>query len=329
MNIPLIGKHKSMNKIRELVGMVSDMDLNVLIVGETGTGKDVVARYLHSLSSRRKKSFIKVNCAALPLMLLESELFGYEKGAFTGATELKPGKFEIASGGVIFLDEIGDMPMVIQAKLLNVLQNNEFCRLGGTMNIRPDVRVITATNHDLNKDIKSGNFREDLFYRLNVIKIEMPPLRERKEDIPLLSKHFINKNIIDLNLDTHLSISQEIKSLFQVYHWPGNVRELSSIILRLMLDDEGENVKDLLLKNIEMAGIDPSYEEANIDSKETIGYDTKKSIKVLRNEAINYIERKAITHVLKMTDGNKSKASRKLNISYKTLYTKIHDLGIK
>ena len=239
----LVGKHPSIKKIRELIGMVSDTAFNVLIMGETGTGKEVVARLLHHDSKRRVNNFIKVSCAALPLTLLESELFGYEKGAFTGAVKSKPGKFELASDGVIFLDEIGDMPLVLQAKLLQVLQGGEFSRLGGTNDVKVNSWVIAATNHNLERDIRQAIFREDLYYRLNIIKIEIPPLRERREDIPLLSKHFIEKYSQELNINKQLNLNGDLRKLFQVYHWPGNVRELSSMILRLMVGDYPERIK--------------------------------------------------------------------------------------
>jgi two-component system response regulator AtoC len=327
MDYPLIGNHPSLKKIRELVSMVSDMGLNVLILGETGTGKEVVARLLHNSSSRRKKRFIKVNCAALPLTLLESELFGYEKGAFTGAGGLKPGKFELASGGVIFLDEIGDIPMVVQAKLLSVLQSGEFYRLGGTANIISDAWVITSTNHDLDKDIKQGLFREDLFYRLNIIKIEMPPLREIREDIPLLISHFMSKHMKDLKLDDHFSVDQELLDLFHTYHWPGNVRELSGVVLRLILEDDVEKVKSDLLNNMKADGLAVTF--GTSDNGPVNKYSKVKSLKKVKAETSQYIEKKTIMHVLKITAGNKSEAARMLNISYKTLFTKMHDLGIE
>ncbi|MBW1804147.1 MAG: sigma-54 factor interaction domain-containing protein, partial [Deltaproteobacteria bacterium] len=185
MDYALLGNHPAIEKIRELIEMVSDTAFNVLLLGETGTGKEVVARLLHQASSRRNQRFIKVNCAALPLTLLESELFGYEKGAFTGADRFKPGKFELASEGAIFLDEIGDMPLVLQGKLLQVLQSGEFNRLGGTDDVKVNAWVISSTNHDLEKGMEEGLFREDLYYRLNIIKVELQALRDRKEDIDL------------------------------------------------------------------------------------------------------------------------------------------------
>ncbi len=335
MNHLLIGNHPSIRKIRELVTMVSNMALNVLLLGETGTGKDVVARLLHNSSSRRKKRFVKVNCAALPHTLLESELFGYEKGAFTGADKLKIGRFEMASGGVIFLDEIGDMPLILQSKLLNVLQSGEFNRLGGTKNVKADSWVISSTNHDLDKDIKSGLFREDLYYRLNIIRIEMPPLRERKEDIPLLSEYFIRKNQIELQIDRPFTLNSGLKDLFQIYHWPGNVRELSSIILRLMMGDMPEKIITEFANNMEEDDPSVSHEiitsSFNVQGKsrnKSAEDDPLKPLKEIKSEASKYIEKKAILHILQMTDWNKSKAAKMLKISYKTLFSKIHDLGI-
>ncbi len=322
----LIGNHPSIIKIRELVSMVSDMALNVLLLGETGTGKDVVARLLHSSSTRSKKRFIKVNCAALPLNLLESELFGYEKGAFTGADKLKPGKFELASGGVMFLDEIGDMPSSLQAKLLNVLQSGEYSRLGGTKSLMADSWVITATNHDLSKDIKEGLFREDLFYRLNIIKIELPPLRKRKEDIPALSDYFIRKNQVERGMSEGFTLDSDMKALFQDYNWPGNVRELASTVLRLMVGETPERIKyefQCKMDEHKTASIDVGMPDLAGDRPEII-----KSLKLVKSEASMFIEKKAISHVLDMTGGNKSETARILKISYKTLFNKMNELGM-
>jgi two-component system response regulator AtoC len=230
---------------------------------------------------------------------------------------------------VIFLDEIGDIPMVVQAKLLNVLQSGEFSRLGGTTNIRSDAWVIASTNHDLYKDIKHGLFREDLYYRLNVIKIEMPPLRTIKEDIPLLTKHFIKKHIIDLDLDDHFRISSDLNDLFMAYHWPGNVRELSGIILRSMLEDDVEKIKAELLKDMEADGMAFAAGSPDNVRKDSNEFNTIKSLKDVKAETSKYIEKKAVMHVLNMTGGNKSEAARMLKISYKTLFTKLHDLGIE
>jgi len=326
MSYPLIGNHPSIKKIRELVTMVSGLALNVLLLGEPGTGKDVVARLLHESSPRRQKKFVKVNCAALPLNLLESELFGYEKGAFTGADKLKPGKFELASGGVMFLDEVGDIPLALQAKLLNVLQSGEYSRLGGTGSIKADSWVITSTNHDLEKDIKEGLFREDLYYRLNIIKIEMPPLRDRKEDIPILTDYFIQKKQVELNIDGQFSLNPDLKRLFQDYPWPGNVRELSSVILRLMVGDEPENIKAELTRDMNTGLLDSADNITKSPIKKDEG---PRSLKELKVSAVGYIEKKAITHALDINRWNKTDAAKLLQISYKTLFTKMHELGIE
>jgi two-component system, NtrC family, response regulator AtoC len=326
MNYPLIGHHPSIKKIRELVSMVSGLALNVLLLGETGTGKDVLARLLHETSPRRQKKFVKVNCAALPLNLLESELFGYEKGAFTGADKLKPGKFEKASGGVMFLDEIGDIPLALQSKLLNVLQSGEYSRLGGTGTIKADSWVITATNHELEKDIEQGLFREDLYYRLNIIKIKLPPLRERKEDIPIISDYLIQKNQVELNIEGQFSLNPGLQRLFQDYHWPGNIRELSNVILRLMAGDDPENIKFELSKNME---VDLSPSTNNITKVPGQNEEGPKSLKQLKVSATGYIEKKAILHALDIYRWNKSEAAKMLKISYKTLFSKMHELGIE
>lgn len=335
MKHALIGRHPSIEKIRELITMVSDTTLNVLVLGETGTGKEVVARLLHQGSSRRMKKFVKVNCAALPLNLLESELFGYERGAFTGAVRSKPGKFELASDGVVFLDEIGDMPLEIQAKLLEVLQSGVFNRLGGVKDIKVNTWVISSTNHDLEKDMKRGLFREDLYYRLNIIKIEMPSLRERTVDFPLLTEHFIQKHARTLAIEEPFSLDPDLQKLFAVYHWPGNVRELSSTIMRLMVGDDPEKVKAEILNNMQENGLEPPVEikPHPIVETEKVTSDGKpdvlKSLKTLKGEAAEYIEKKAIRHALTLTGWNKRHAAKMLKISYKTLFYKMNQLGIE
>ena len=332
----LLGNHPSIKKIRELISVVSDTALNVLITGETGTGKEVVARLLHYASPRRNKKFVKVNCAALPMTLLESELFGYEKGAFTGADRFKPGKFEIASGGVIFLDEIGDMPLVLQAKLLQVLQSGEFTRLGGTREIKVDAWVVAATNHDLNEDMRKGSFREDLFYRLNIIRIDIPPLRERKEDIGILVDYFIEKHRRELNIKKTFKLDSTLLALFMDYHWPGNVRELSSFLLRLLVGEDQESIKRVILRNMEAEEYWEPRTSLAIPEK-LVGLPTEGnggtfeapiSLKQLKDKATRYIERKAILYALEASNWNKRKASRMLKISYKALFYKMKNLGI-
>jgi len=241
MDIQHIGNSPRMRNIKKLINLVANTDLSVIIFGETGVGKDVVARELHRLSNRRAKRFVKVSCA-LPFELLESELFGKEIGEFTGATRFKPGKFEIASDGVIFLDEIGDIPLPLQAILLRVLQSGEFSSFGGT-DVKVNTWVISATNHDLARDLREGTFREDLYYRLNIIKIDIPPLRERKEDIPLLIDYFTNKYRTELDISEDFTVDSKMMDLFLEYDWPGNVRQLSDTIQRLMLMADWDEIK--------------------------------------------------------------------------------------
>ena len=330
MEYELVGKHASVQKIRELIALVADTGFSVLLLGETGTGKEVVARLLHAASSRRDKRFVKVNCAALPLTLLESELFGYEKGAFTGADKFKPGKFEIASDGVIYLDEIGDMPLVLQAKLLEVLQSGEFARLGGTEVVKVSTWVIASTNHDLEKDIKVGKFREDLYYRLNIIKIELPPLRERKEDLPLLIDHLTGKYRKELQLSDGFSISEEMGKVFTDYAWPGNVRELASTILRLMIGDDPLIVKSDLLEGITGKGMFDGEENFRPENGEhgEDGKVKKRSLKDVKAKAAEHIEKKVIMGALRSATWNKREAAQLLKISYKALFNKLNGLGI-
>jgi two-component system response regulator AtoC len=332
----LLGNHPSMEKIRELISMVSDTAFNVLILGETGTGKEVVARLLHQTSSRRNGSFIKVNCGALPVNLLESELFGYEKGAFTGATDFKPGKFELARDGVLFLDEIGDMPQVLQAKLLHVLQSGEFTRLGGTKDVTVNSWIISATNHDLEEDMRTAQFRKDLFYRLNIIKIEIPPLRERRQDVPLLIRYLSEKHAADMGIKERFRLDPKLKRLMLAYHWPGNVRELSSMILRMMVGEDPQAVRLELLDNMQAEGlpIAAKLDERPSESRkrpQDMGGSLDPSVRPLKDlaaEATKYIERKAILHALNMANWNKRKAAKQLRISYKALFYKMDDLGI-
>jgi len=230
----LFGNSERMAEVRDLIERVSDTDVTVLIRGESGTGKELVARALHERSLRRNRPFVKVNCAALPTELLESELFGFEKGAFTGAIQHKPGKFEFANHGTMFLDEIGDMSPPLQAKLLQVLQDGEFSRLGGKHDVHVDVRVITATNRDLETAVAEGQFREDLYFRLNVVAISLPPLRDRREEVPFLTDHFLKKYSVQYNKPV-TSISAELSRLLVEYDWPGNVRQLENLVKRMVV----------------------------------------------------------------------------------------------
>jgi two-component system response regulator AtoC len=241
----LFSNSERMAEVRDLIHRVCDTDVTVLIRGESGTGKELVARALHEQSLRKDRAFVKVNCAALPAELLESELFGFEKGAFTGAIQHKPGKFEFANHGTMFLDEIGEMSFPLQAKLLQVLQDGEFSRLGGKADVQVDVRVIAATNRDLESAVASGQFREDLYFRLNVVTINLPPLRERREEIPLLTDHFLKKYSVQYNKPVS-AISTQLAAEFMHYDWPGNVRQLENLIKRMIvLGTEAPILKEL------------------------------------------------------------------------------------
>jgi len=241
----LFGHSHQMQEVRDLIERVSDTDVTVMIRGESGVGKELVARALHEQSLRKDKPFVKVNCAALPTELLESELFGFEKGAFTGAIQHKPGKFEFANHGTMFLDEIGDMSFPLQAKLLQALQDGEFSRLGGKADVHVDVRVITATNCDLEAAVAAGRFREDLYFRLNVVTITIPPLRERREEIPMLTDHFLKKYSVQYNKPSP-GITPDLSRLFMEYEWPGNVRQLENMVKRMVvLGSEAPIIQEL------------------------------------------------------------------------------------
>jgi len=345
MNL-IVGESPPIRRIKELINQVINTDLNVLICGESGVGKDIVARMLHENSSTRKNGLlVKVNCAALPGELLESELFGYEKGAFTGAHQTKLGKFEIADGGTIFLDEIGDMPLPLQAKLLQVLQDNKFTRVGGIRDITVNTWVISATNHDLEQDIEAGTFREDLYYRLNIIKIVVPPLRERMEDIPLLIDHFIKKHHRCLK-DQNFKIPDEIMRLFERYSWPGNVRELENYVRRLMVVGDVEalaqelstkiayqkdNLKSKTQKIQEQISIPATNEliEEVLNQYDITNLDNLPPLKKISKEIASKAEQIVIKEVLKQLKWNKKLAAKKLKISYKALLYKIKEYEIK
>jgi two-component system, NtrC family, response regulator AtoC len=332
MREAFLGNDPAIRKIRELITMVSDTGFNVLITGETGTGKELVAKLLHLSSPRRNHRFVKIHCAALPLTLLESELFGYEKGAFSGAVRSKPGRFELAAKGVVFLDEIADMNLALQAKFLQVLQNGEFTRLGGTQDIRVDSWVIAATHHDLEQDIRYGRFREDLYYRINIIRIHIPPLRDRKGDLPLLIDHFVERYQQDFRLDRPLDPLRELMPGLTAYHWPGNVRELGSVILRILLGEDPEGIHAELAESMRLDGLfvpKTMFPSAVCPEPETgRAPGALRPLKEVQREAADGIERRAILQALGLNRGNKRHAARMLGISYKTLFSKMARLGI-
>lgn len=318
----IIGMSPQMKRLRSMAAKAARTSSTVLIRGESGTGKELIAHAIHNASPRCNKPFIKVNCAAIPEQLIESELFGYCEGAFTGAVKGgKPGKFELANGGSIFLDEIGDLAPSIQAKLLRVLQEFEFERLGGTKTVNVDVRVIAATNRNLNELIQRGNFREDLFYRLNVVQITTPPLRDRKEDIDYLTDYLIESICERLNL-YNVTISDRARELLKEYDFPGNVRELENILERAInfVDDDSQmiDVEHLLFVNQAMA----SNEKKNKpDMDVNLPYYSLK-------EALAVTEKKIITEALKKSCGNKIKAANILGIHRSLLYKKMNKYNI-
>lgn len=311
---------EKMHRIKEVIDQVANTDVTVLIQGESGVGKEVVARSIHLNSFRKDQPFVKVNCAALPSELLESELFGYEKGAFTGAYRQKPGKFELANGGTIFLDEILEISPSLQAKLLQVLQDREFSRLGGKKDVRVDVRVLVATNRNIEEAVKSERFREDLYYRLNVVNITIPPLRERKEEIPIFVEYFLEK----FGKKYHKSVkalSEKTMKTFLEHHWLGNVRELENVIQRLVVLGDEETIVDELAP-VAKKDLTQLIEENDPDEK---GWP---SLKEVHREAIVKAESEVIRKALELTNWNRKKAADMLNISYKALLYKIKECGI-
>ena len=336
---PIVGVSKNIERVRELIEHVAHTGLNTVVFGESGVGKEVVAQNLYQKSPRLGKPFIKINCAALPEGLLESELFGYERGAFTGAEQKKKGKFQLAHSGVLLLDEIGDMSLPLQAKLLHVLQSGgEFSPLGSEKEVKADTWVIAATNHDLKKDIDEGKFREDLYYRLNIIKIYLAPLRDRPEDIPPLIEYYIKEYTSMLNNRHIEKPDANVIDRLCAYSWPGNVRELQNVLKRmLVLGDCGQIVEELF--NSERAVPDTCGSEDALNHNASLSKildlggknspdNQSFSLKTAKKNAVEMVEREIISHVLSKTDWNRSKASKILKISYKTLLYKISDLNI-
>jgi two-component system response regulator AtoC len=313
---------EKMDRIRELIDQVANTDVTVLIQGESGTGKEIVARALHHSSPRRNEPFIKVNCAALPEELLESELFGYEKGAFTGAYRQKPGKFELAHNGTMFLDEIGDISPPLQAKLLQVLQDGEFSRLGGKADIQVDVRVLVATNKDLEEAVRVGRFREDLYYRLNVVNIVVPPLRERKQEIPVFINHFLDKYAEKYDKAVNPP-SPKLMKMFINNPWSGNIRELENMIKRLvLLGDEAAIIEEMSSEIKRRKVFQKSKQQHQTSFPPVL------PLKEVGRRASMQAEREAILKVLAQTNWNRKRAAKLLSISYKAILYKIKEYGI-
>jgi DNA-binding NtrC family response regulator len=328
--VSFVGDSEPMSRVKGIIEQVADSELTVLIRGESGTGKEIAARSLHQLSSRNNLPFVKVNCAAIPRDLLEAELFGYEKGAFTGAHKTKQGRFESADKGTMFLDEIGDMPLELQSKLLQVLEQQEFVRVGGIHNIRVDVRIICATNRDLEQAIANREFRDDLFYRLNEITLFLPPLRDRREDVPLLVSHFLDKcNALYRKDYPHLSPDSVAK--LTAFHWPGNVRQLENMVKQVVVRSDEEIISELIAsaKNMGIPGGVPTPGELNAafepeEADPADGY----SLKARIGRKVAAEEKRLISQVLTKTNWNRRKAAEMLEISYRSLLYKIKDYSL-
>jgi transcriptional regulator with PAS, ATPase and Fis domain len=351
MNTPLIGVSKSILKIKELIHHVSDTCLNVLITGETGVGKEVVAQSLYNESARVSQNFVKINCAALPETLLESELYGFEKGAFTGAYRKRAGKFQMADKGVLFLDEIGDMPLALQSKMLHVLQSGEFSPLGSEQEFKTDVWVIAATNHNLEKSMAKKTFREDLFYRLNIIKIDIPPLRERKEDIPPLIEYYLKNYRSEYPNNQVTKPNHDTFSKLVNYPWPGNVRQLQNCIKKQMILQSWEKTFKELPKYEDQDSTIVATDKNAIEIQEPPDKKAAKStssiisefvdlstssdklfedisLKKIKKMAAAKVEKEVILFVLEKIGWNRSRAAKILKVSYKTLLYKISEFKI-
>jgi len=311
----VFGTSELMNSLRDRLGKVASANVPVLIHAESGTGKDIIARMVHCLSPWKSGPFVKVNCPAIPGTLLESELFGYERGAFTGAYGSKPGRVEMAHRGTLFLDEISELDMSLQSKLLQLLQDGQFCRIGAQADKKVEVRIVCATNRKLEEEIENGTFRQDLFYRINVVNLFMPPLRERRNDIENLANYFLDYYNRKYNCRAK-AISPELMEVLQKYHWPGNVRELENLVKRyVILGSEDVITSDLQPRDPDLLTTD-------------INFDGPISLKKLTRQATRALERKIILKVLHNHHWNRKQAARTLNISYRALLYKIRDAGL-
>ncbi len=326
----LCGDDPNMRDVREIIEQVADTDITVLIRGESGTGKELVARSIFALSGRRDQPFVKVNCAALPSELLESELFGFEKGAFTGAQKRKLGKFEYADHGTIFLDEISEMHPGLQAKLLQVLQDGEFSRLGGESDVRVDTRILAATNRNLEEAVADASFREDLYYRLNVVTVQLPPLRDRMDSIPLLVDHFLNKNNEQYKKSVK-GFSEQTMQAFMRHSWPGNVRELENMVRRMVVLgteesplDEWKGREHGTTAESRALGKTSTTDAVEIEFDDEGGID----LKAVSRRAAQVAEKRVIERVLQQTRWNRKEAAGRLKISYKALLYKMKENGL-
>jgi transcriptional regulator with PAS, ATPase and Fis domain len=316
----VVGRSARMRAVFDFVRVIADSDSSVLVTGETGTGKEMIANLIHSSSSRRHKPFVAVSCAILSETLIESELFGHERGAFTGAIKDRPGRFELAQGGTIFLDDIDDVPMAMQVKLLRVLQNRTIERLGGTRTIPIDVRVVTGSKRVLRQMVAESKFRDDLFYRLNVIPINLPPLRERREDIPILAEHFIKRYFRDRNEEPRL-VAPGVIQAFLRYPWPGNVRELENACERIAQTCTCDTVR---IGCVPVSVLFHKYAEETEALVETHANPSVVSL----DDRLREVESNLISWALKVSSGNKSKAAELLSIKRSTLGDRIKKLGL-
>jgi two-component system, NtrC family, response regulator AtoC len=311
----IFGHSEAMNAVRDRLTKLASANVPVLIQGESGTGKDIIARMIHAASPWRNGPWVKVNCPAIPGTLLESELFGYEKGAFTGAYGVKPGRVEMAHRGTLFLDEISELDMPLQSKLLQLLQDGQFCRIGAQEDKRVEVRVVCATNRKLEQEVENGTFRSDLFYRINVVNLHLPPLRERATDIPELVAYFLEHLNRKYNCRAK-PLSSEMISVLRKYHWPGNIRELENLIKRyVILGNEEVITADLAPRSTDFFNAD-------------IPLEGQISLKKLTRQAVRELERKVILKVLQNHHWNRKKTARSLSISYRALLYKIRDAGL-
>ena len=313
----IIGESEALKRAVGETQRVAQTDATVLLLGESGTGKELFARAVHHLSPRRDQPFVAINCAAIPETLIENELFGHERGAFTGAGERRLGKFELASGGTVFLDEIGELPLAVQGKLLRVIEEKSVDRIGGKAPIPVDVRVVAATNKDLRAAVDNHEFRGDLFFRLAVFPIDIPPLRERGEDVVLLARHFAAQLGKELR-GREATLSDESIAALRTHRWPGNVRELENAIERACILADGTNLEPRDLG----FGVEP------LSGASTFGFDTSGSLGEAAERAVQMVERKKIADTLAAEDGNKARAAEVLGVSYKTLLTKIKEYGL-
>jgi two-component system, NtrC family, response regulator AtoC len=311
----VFGRTEAMQAVRDRLNKLAGANVPVLIEGESGTGKDIIARMIHAASPWRNGPWVKVNCPAIPGTLLESELFGYEKGAFTGAYGVKPGRVEMAHRGTLFLDEISELDMPLQSKLLQLLQDGQFCRIGAQEDKKVEVRVVCATNRKLEQEVENGTFRSDLFYRINVVNVYLPPLRERVIDIPDLVAYFLASHNRKYNCRAPM-LSGEMMSRLRKYHWPGNIRELENLIKRYVILGNEEVI------TTDLAPRDPDFFNAEIPLDGPI------SLKKLTRQAVRELERKVILRVLQNHHWNRKQAARALSISYRALLYKIRDAGL-